>query len=390
MALQDLTPQLRTRLHRVEWMVVLFLVVAVVSGAGLVVWFIRTTGEARGWWVTEVPYYTYVSQATGIHDGTPVQLMGYRVGRVTHVEPVNLDLRRSWDYYATNNFNVFVRFTIREPYPGYINTDSKVTIGGFPVEVAGGVTLDVSVGSPEALVTITNLPGGRLGVLWDQFAYKSPSADRTNKFLKYGAITNGAKGYYLALDQSETLLAQAQRIMGKVDRISGVIDATLPKATANLDEVLGHMARITAQLEPRLARDGGVGDLVMPVDTKTKLNLVLDSVTRKSEELTPILSQVNQTLGEARLRSQELGPVLVDVRKTLGDLRDTANGFNAKVNQTNLVENVSRLADKAARLSETTEILFRNFWLFRSAFRTNAASTSVPLRPSSGRDRRQP
>lgn len=388
MALQDLTPQLRTRLHKVEWLVVVFLVVAVLSAAGFITWFVRTTAEARGWWVTEVPYYTYVSQATGIHEGTPVQLMGYRVGRVTHVDPVNLERRRSWDYYSTNNFNVFVAFTIREPYPGYINTDSRVTIGGFPVEFAGGVTLDISVGSPEALVTITNLPGGHLGVLWERFAFEAPSADRTNKFLKYGAITNGSKGYYLTLDQSETLLAQAQRIMGKVDRISGVIDGTLPRATADLEKILGRVGNITAQLEPRMARDGGVGDLVLPVDTKAKLNQALDAVSKKSEELTPIMAQVHETLGEARLRSQELGPVLVDVRKTLTDLRDTANGFNAKVNQTNLVENVSRLADKAARLSETTDILFRNFWLFRSAFRTNSASTPVPLRPASGRERR--
>lgn len=388
MALQDLTPQLRTRLHRVEWMVVLFLVVAVISGAGLAAWFIRTTGEARGWWVTEVPYYTYVSQANGIHEGTPVQLMGYTVGRVTHVEPVNLERRRSWDYYATNNFNVFVAFTIRDPYPGYINTDSRVTIGGFPVEVAGGVTLDVSVGSLDALVTITNLPGGRIGVLWDQFAYKLPSTDRTNLFLKYGAITNGAKGYYLAPDQSETLLAQAQRIMGKVDRISGIVDGTLPKVTASLDTILRQVVDITAKLEPALGKDGGLGELLFPTNTKAKLNQVLDDVHDKSKELTPLFTSVQDTLSQARQSSKELGPLLGDVRTTIGEIRETVKAINVKASETNLVSNVSRLAEKAARLSETTDILFRNHWLFRSAFRTNGSPTSVPMRSTSSHDRR--
>ena len=50
MALQDLTPQLRTRLRRVEWVVVLFLVGAVIVGLIGLGFFIKTTGDKRGWW----------------------------------------------------------------------------------------------------------------------------------------------------------------------------------------------------------------------------------------------------------------------------------------------------------------------------------------------------
>ena len=372
MALQDLTPQLRTRLHKVEWLVMLFLVGAVAVAVALFAWFIRTTGEARGWWVTEVPYYTFVPQATGIHTGTPVQLMGFKVGQVTRVDPINLEQRRSWDSYASNNFNVFVGFTVRGEYPGYINTDSRVTIGGFPVDIAGGIVLEISVGTPEGIVTTTNLPGGRTGVLWDQFAYKLPSLERTNRFLKYSPLSKGNQGYYLSLDQSETLTAQAQRIMAKVDRVSGVIDVALPGMTNELQTVLRNLRLITTELQPVLERPGGMGALLIPTNLNQRLDTVLADVHQQSERLGPVFDRVNKTLDTAQETSQRAGPLLDDIRRAVASVQEMVTVLQTKVTDTNLLANVSRLADKAAQLSDTTDTLLRRHWLFRSAFKTNA------------------
>ncbi len=388
MALQDLTPQLRTRLHKVEWMVMSFLVGALLLIAGSVTWFIRATGEARGWWITQVPYYTYVAQGTGIKVGTPVQLMGFKVGQVTQVEPVNLDLRRSWDYYATNNFNVYVAFTVHEPYPGYIGTDSRVTIGGFPIEIAGGLTLDISVGSPNAVVTVTNLPGGKMGVLWDKFAYAPDSLDRTNKLLKYGPITNGNKGYYLAPDQSETLVAQAGRIMAKVDRVSGVIDLALPRMTNRIENLLARVDSIAQKVEPVIGQPGGIGSLLVPTNLNARLDTVLLDLHEQSERLVPTIAKVNRTLDTAQQTSAEVKPLLQQIQSTVVQVHETVKVLQAKVGETNLLYNVSRLANNAAQLSETTDYLFRHHWLFRSAFRTNSPSRPVPLRSESVRDRR--
>ena len=384
MALQDLTPQLRTRLHKVEWLVMLFLLGAIVVAAALFAWFIRTTGEARGWWVVEVPYYTFVPQATGIHVGTPVQLMGFKVGQVTRIEPINLEQRRSWDYYASNNFNVFVGFTVRGAYPGYINTDSRVTLGGFPVDIAGGIVLEISVGSPDAVVTTTNLSGGRTSVLWDQFAYKVPSPERTNRFLIYRPLSKGNPGYYLSLDQSETLTAQAQRIMAKVDRVSGVIDVALPGLTNELQTVLGNLRLITTELQPALERPGGIGNLLIPTNLNQRLDTVLADIHQQSERLGPVFDRVNKTLDSAQESSQRVGPLLDDIRGAVARIQETVMVLQAKVTDTNLLANVSRLADKAAQLSDTTDTLLRRHWLFRSAFRTNSSSAG-PVEKSGSR-----
>ena len=245
MALQDLTPQLRTRLRKVEWMVVLFLGGTTLLMLASLGWFIFRTGEARGWWVDEVPYYTFVGDATGIKVGTPVHMMGFKVGEVTKVDALPLDQLRSWDYYQTNQFRAFVGFKVRdkEPsrYPGYIGSDSRVKLGGFPVEIAGGVVLEISVGSMGGTLTTTNLEGGRIGVLSDKFAYDELSGKKDSPNRRYLPLSETEKGYYLPLDQSETLLAQVQQVLAKVRGIGTKVDAALPGLTEELYLTMPHV-----------------------------------------------------------------------------------------------------------------------------------------------------
>lgn len=365
-----------------------FLIGALVLIAGLVAWFIRSTGEARGWWITQVPYFTYMKQGTGIKVGTPVQLMGFKVGKVTQVEAVGLKQFRDWDYLFTNNFNVFVGFTVHEPYPGYISTDSRVTIGGFPIDIAGGLTLDISVGAPNAVVTVTNLPGGKMGVLLKDFAFAPESLSRTNNLLKYRPITKGNEGYYLAMDQSETLVAQASRIMAKVDRVSGVIDVSLPRMTNRIENLLARVDSIAQKVEPVIGQPGGIGALLVPTNLNARLDTVLLDLHEQSERLVPTIAKVNRTLDTAQQTSAEVKPLLQQIQSTVVQVHETVKVLQAKVGETNLLYNVSRLANNAAQLSETTDYLFRHHWLFRSAFKTNSTSRPVPLRSESSRDRR--
>ena len=120
MALQDLTPQLRTRLRKVEWVVVLFLAGAVVVALVGLGFFIKTTGDKRGWWVKQVPYYTYLRDGSSVKVGTPVKMLGFTIGEVVQIDTAPDD---SW--HRSEGFNVFVRFLVRDPYQGYIFTDSS-------------------------------------------------------------------------------------------------------------------------------------------------------------------------------------------------------------------------------------------------------------------------
>src|SRR6266705_2109339 len=91
MALQDLTPQLRTRLSRMERAVGWFVILAtglLLFGFG---YYIYDTAERRGWFKVKAPYYTYTDAATGLKEGDPVKLMGLDVGRITVMKPMPAD-----------------------------------------------------------------------------------------------------------------------------------------------------------------------------------------------------------------------------------------------------------------------------------------------------------
>src|SRR5580692_5543422 len=105
MALQDLTPQLRTRLNRMERAVGWFMFLAtalLLFGFG---YYIYSTARQKGWFKAKAPYYTYANSAKGINVGDPVYLLGRSVGRVTEVEPMP----------PRSGHEIFIAFEILEP-----------------------------------------------------------------------------------------------------------------------------------------------------------------------------------------------------------------------------------------------------------------------------------
>src|SRR5947209_1093872 len=113
MALQDLTPQLRTRLSRMEravgWFVLLATLLLVV-GFG---YYIYTTAARKGWFKIKAPYYTYISRATGLGEGDPISMMGFPVGRITKI---TAQPPEDWEH------NVYIEFEIIQPYYDYMWT----------------------------------------------------------------------------------------------------------------------------------------------------------------------------------------------------------------------------------------------------------------------------
>jgi hypothetical protein len=137
MALQDLTPQLRTRLSRMERAVGWFVLLAVgllLFGFG---YYLYNTAERKGWFRTKAPYYTYTDSASGLKVGDPVTLMGLGIGQITLIEPMP---PTDWEH------NMYVEFEIRSPYFGYIWTEgswANVTSAGL----LGGRSLGVTKGT---------------------------------------------------------------------------------------------------------------------------------------------------------------------------------------------------------------------------------------------------
>src|ERR1035441_9257632 len=104
MPLQDLTPQLRMRLNKMERAVGWFVFLAtalLLFGFG---YYIYHTAERKGWFLIKAPFHTFVRSSAGLNVGDPVVMMGFPVGQITliHVtEPGDIgkiprtDLRKS-------------------------------------------------------------------------------------------------------------------------------------------------------------------------------------------------------------------------------------------------------------------------------------------------------
>lgn len=136
MAVQDLTPQLRTRLSRVERVVGWFVGFAALLMLAGFLFYVYHTAERKGWLVTKVRYFTLAETAAGLQVGDPVKLMGFDVGEITRIDAQP----------PGEMFNVYVEFNIRSPYYGYlwtVGSNARVSAADFLgkrfIEVTKGV-----------------------------------------------------------------------------------------------------------------------------------------------------------------------------------------------------------------------------------------------------------
>jgi hypothetical protein len=136
MALHDLTPQLRTRLNRMERVVGWFVIIATLLLVVGLAYYIYQVAQRKGWFLKKVPYFTFVRNATGLAVGDRVKLMGFDVGQITEITAMPPQ-----DIY----FNVYIQFEVKEPYYGYLWDDSRAKVGG--ADFLGNRFIEVTKGS---------------------------------------------------------------------------------------------------------------------------------------------------------------------------------------------------------------------------------------------------
>ena len=190
MALQDLTPQLRTRLSRMERAVGWFVFVAtalLLSGFG---YYIYHTAERKGWFKIKAPFHVFVQSSAGLNVGDPVYMMGFAVGTITEVVP-----QQPYDPH-----NVQVKFQILEPYFRYIWRDGsyvKVNAADF----LGKRLLEITRGTNGPAIVVTQ-PG-----VWKTIPeLEQLVATQTNRWQLYQDVPDGDSntvfGAYTMLTQS--------------------------------------------------------------------------------------------------------------------------------------------------------------------------------------------
>lgn len=371
MALQDLSPQLRTRLNRMERAVGWFVILATLLLLGGFAYYIYNTAESKGWFLKKISYRTGASSAAGLKIGDPVRLMGRDVGDITDVI-----LNEPYAYY-----NVTIQFRVKMDqynYPGYIWSDSKVKINSG--DFLGNRYLEITKGV-EGVPTVRQSTNSEiLGVLRSHHFIKTEmqalqkdgkTASQALAMLNAEAkaspekfYTNRLGGNYFFLepldspalsDQLESVAKQIETALPNILNLTNQIAVVLSNTaslTANLDAVasgarpaVSNLTFLTAQLN----HPGALGEWLLPTNINTRLDTVLGGV-----DVT--LTNVNTNLAA----------LAENVNLSLENLAGITSNLNAQVQaNSNMLGVISKTVSDADDFVQG----LKRHWLLRSAFK---------------------
>ncbi len=411
MALHDLTPQLRTRLSRLERVVGLFVVVAVVLLLVGLAYYVYRVAERKGWFVRKMPYFTFVDNASGLRVGDPVRLMGFDVGEI-----VEINAQPPFDYY-----DVFVAFVVKEEFVGYLWDDSRAVVassdflGKRSIEVTKGTNgpptylfhpvrsvagkdlvslrtnaaVHVAQGiyddSGKTLLApayrkLAELSGSALAsieasaevlVFDSSTKTKGPAAVWDYENARYRPFPGAQeKGFFLPpreapaltvrLEQlADTVEAALPNLLGLTNRVNRVLDQAVDTAR-NADTfltdtrpLLRHLTRISANLTNS---QGALGDWALPPDLRREINQTLTSART-------LLINSDQRVDGI---SANANVALTNVTTVLLQLTALTSNLNAQVEANNTI-----LAEISSAVTNADHLMqgLKRHWLLRSAFK---------------------
>lgn len=377
MALQDLTPRLRTRLSRLEWTVGLFVALAtLILLAGLAYYF-RHEAEKRGWFKTKVKYFTFVDSAAGLKVGAPVKMMGFDVGEITDIKAQPPE-----DYY----FNVYVEFEVMEPHFGYLWTTgsvAKVAADGF----LGNRYIEVTKGN-----------GGKA-------TYQEKNV--TNWFFgervhaEVTGMWNREKGDYVPVkpDSKYWLKAQeAPAINDRLEKLANQVEEALPNilgltnqltatlngssaAMSNVNQIISDLRPVSSNIvfitETLKNPKGSLGDWLIPTNISSQLELTIVSANQALTNANVAIKQLDTTLASANgtvvsvnqvvtNANDHLASMVSNINVSLSNLALITSNLNSQVQaNTNILTEISSTVTNADILLQG----LRRHWFLRSAFK---------------------
>jgi ABC-type transporter Mla subunit MlaD len=423
MALQDLTPQLRTRLSRMERAVGWFIALAMVLLLVGFVYYVYQTAENKGWFLTKATYYTFSDRATGLKLGDPVMLMGLVAGQITEMKPMPPE----------EAYNIYVEFEIKAPFYGYLWTEgSRAKIataglldkrvlevtkgtGGYPTYIfnplrevtmaeaqatpdlskwllaqevwdATGTNLLAKAKSPLINLTVLAAAGCTNLLIMDTAEKRKLMTGIWNdKAGRYDAYTRGGK-YGLLPDESAAITERLEKLVGEVEQalpsILGLTNQLMTvlsnsaSLTSNLNAValdtrpaISNLTTLTAQLQ----RPGALGEWLLPTNINRQLEGTLGTADAVMASANTNLTALAENLG-----------------RSLDNLANLTSSLNGQVQvNTNILGEISRAIVNADSFVQG----LKRHWLLRSAFRTkdtNAppAAPAEPIRAPKARNER--
>ena len=396
MALQDLTPQLRTRLSRVEHAVGFFVILAtalLLSGFG---YYFYYQAQAKGWFDLKAPFYTYVDSAAGLKEGDKVKLMGREAGEIIALRAMHPD---SAEYFERQF--IYVEFSVRSKDVGYIWNDSRVRVNAG--DLLGGRYLEILPGGWNGY---TNRDGSKKTM---HAAYAVKGKLITQMWHdQSGAYTNWSPGstpYHIVADESPALTQRAEQLLTQIEAalpnilsLTNQIVALLATSTRTLTHVEARVAelqpvvsnanllvasfhpvsanvhRITANLTNPA---GSLGTWLLPTNLNTAADQTLLSDRTTLGDVRTTFSNANATLADTRRLMQtadgtlahadtNLTTLALNLDRSLTHLANLTSNLNAQV-----AGNTNLLTEISSAIVHTDQLIqgLRHHWFLRSAFK---------------------
>jgi ABC-type transporter Mla subunit MlaD len=306
---------------RMEWFVGLFVDIAGMFMLMGFLYYFYHTAERRGWFVPSSPYFTFVQSANGLRVGDPVLLMGFSVGEITQIEAQP----------PGNYYNVYVAFEVRQPYYGYIWTDSKVRIisgdllGGRLLEVTKGVAGRATAYEKEGrvqeilvedeIVTLEDFPKG---------IFLEPLEEPTIVQRAETLLDGLERQIPAILDRVETqlpaVLTQVERLLASADSLLKNADAI----AADTRPILANIEQISMQLRDP---EGSLGEWLLPPELREEMSATLIALKGNLKTLNKSLANVAAMTGSLRKQVESNDHILDEISSLVIETDDLVQGL---------------------------------------------------------------
>ena len=385
MALQDLTPQLRTRLNRMERAVGWFVLIAAVlllAGFG---YFLKNTAKRKGWFTPKFHYQTSLNNAAGLKEGDPVKLMGFPAGKITRIEPNDPN-----DY-----FGVTITFEVLKPHYGYIWDDSMVKVSS---DLLGNRALEITKGSSGVPTIDEDTNRVAIAMLrWqpvratrqqviaqvqktnsnlDAATFNWIVKDALNQTVRAAAnhalyYTNLTQVYWIEPAEAPAVNERIEKLVNQVEQaLPGILDLTnkIAAVLGNSTTLASNLNVVALNAQPAAANfallaaqlrgPGALGEWALG--------------TNGQKNLDATLANANQTLANT---DTNLNQLFENLALSLDNLSGITSNLNAQVqSNTNMLGSISQA------VTDTDDLVqgLKRHWLLRSAFKKKPDAKTVP------------
>lgn len=418
MPLQDLTPQLRTRLNRMEKAVGWFVFIAaalLVFGFG---YYIYHTAERKGWFKVKADFKTYLQSSSGLKVGDPVYMMGFPVGEITRVHPLG----------PRSRHNVQVDFNIQDDFFRYIwSHGSHVKLNGgllgqSQLEVtratngfALAVTQPVQHKTLAELRKIVELEPGQWQLYQYVFdaqsnviympyqPYEGLKASDLDRLATLNLESNAVYAFNNRISRKEIVATwneemkryvsynhrkdspveipalESVPIADRIDQMVGQVENALPgilALTNKLAAILDNTAQATSNLNVTIvtAQPMVTNFAIISAQLREPGGLTSWALGANGDlQLQGTLTNLNSLLGNT---DTNLNRMTAEISVTLENVAGITSNLNAQVQaNSNILWSISKT------ITDTDDMIqgLKRHWLLRSAFNTKA--TNAPVKP---------